>query len=132
MIVAHGIDIVSVERIGHVLDAHGERFLERCFTSEERAMADVPNRDVAAQRLAARFAAKEAVLKALGTGLTGGIQWRDVAVVRDVGPPRVELRGRAAEAAASWGITHWHLSLSHAGGLAMASVIGTGSRAKEA
>ncbi len=65
-------------------------------------------------------------LKALGTGLVGGIEWIDIGVVREDGPPMVELSGKAAEVAAKLGILDWRLSISHAGGVAMASVIGLG------
>ena len=72
------------------------------------------------------YAAKEAILKALGTGLSGGIEWIEIGVIREDGPPMVQLCGRAAEVAAEAGITEWRLSLSHSGGMAMASVIGIG------
>ena len=126
MIVAHGIDIVDVERISSMLDTHGQTFIDRCFTSTEQAAADVTSPEMRAQRFAARYAAKEAVLKALGTGLAGGIEWVEIGIVREDGPPMVELTGRAAEIAAEVGITRWLVSLTHTGGIAMASVIGIG------
>ena len=126
MIVAHGIDVVDVARIESILDTHGEKFIKKCFTRKEQEASDVSSKEVRAERFAARYAAKEAVLKALGTGLSGGIEWVDIGVIRDDGPPMVELCGRAAEVAAEAGITEWRLSLSHAGGIAMASVIGIG------
>lgn len=124
-IVGHGIDLVSIERIGRLLSEHQERFLERCFTAHEQMyFSDVRN---APGHAAARFAAKEAVLKALGTGLTGGIQWTDIEVRRDaMGKPGILLRGKAAEVADSLGITGWHVSLTHADGFASASVIAVG------
>jgi holo-[acyl-carrier protein] synthase len=109
-----------------MLDKHGETFINRCFTKQEQDAADVSSPEMRAQRFAARYAAKEAVLKALGTGLAGGIEWIEIGVAREDGPPMVELTGKAAEIAASAGITEWRLSLSHAGGIAMASVIGIG------
>lgn len=121
-IVGHGIDIVEVARIARALEAHGDRFLERCFTTAERAYAaDRKRRD---EHLAGRFAAKEAVLKALGTGWVSGIAWTDVEVVLlPTGQPTVALRGRAAEVAASLGASRWFLSISHTQTHAMASAI---------
>jgi len=124
--VAHGVDLVEVARITEMLDRHGERFLERCFTPAERAYS--MGRARRTEHLAARFAAKEAVLKALGTGWRSGIAWTDVeVVVEPSGAPGVALAGRAAEVAAQRGVTGWLLSLSHAGGFAMASAIGLGA-----
>jgi holo-[acyl-carrier protein] synthase len=119
----HGIDLVEDARIEAMLTAHAERFLERVFTEGERAYAaSAPGLRV--ERLAVRFAAKEAVLKALGTGWSGGIAWQDVEVVREEGGvPGVRLHGKAAETAAAAGIGRWHLSLSHAGGFSIASVV---------
>jgi holo-[acyl-carrier protein] synthase len=123
-LLAHGIDLTEVARIGRMVAEHGEKFLERCFTERERAYAgDRKRRD---EHLAARFAAKEAVLKALGTGWSSGIAWTDVEVVLlPRGQPTVSLSGRAAEVAASLGITTWFLSLTHTETHAMASVIAT-------
>ena len=126
MIVAHGIDIIDVTRVASMLEKHGQKFIDRCFTQTEQDAANVASDDMRAQRIAARYAAKEAVLKALGTGLAGGIEWIDIGVSRESGPPMVTLQGRAAEVAAKQGICEWRLSLSHAGGMAMASVIGIG------
>jgi holo-[acyl-carrier protein] synthase len=118
-----GVDFVGVERIAELLSRHESRFLERCFTPAEQAYADAnPKRRT--EHLAARFAAKEAVLKALGTGWSGGIGWTDVEVTRnDAGRPGVSLSGRAADIARERGITSWHLSLSHADGYALASAV---------
>jgi holo-[acyl-carrier protein] synthase len=126
MIVAHGIDIADVKRISSMLEKHGQKFIDRCFTETEQAAANVASEDMRAQRFAARYAAKEAVLKALGTGLAGGIEWVDIGVSREDGPPMITLSGRAAEVANKQGIHEWRLSLSHASGMAMASVIGIG------
>ena len=126
MIIAHGIDIVDVSRIESMLEKHGQTFIDRCFTSKEQEASDVSAKELRAERFATRYAAKEAVLKALGTGLSGGIEWIEIGVIREDGPPMVELCGRAAEVAAEAGITEWRLSLSHSGGMAMASVIGIG------
>ena len=119
----HGIDLVDVERIEEMLDRHGARFTNRCFTVREQAYCEssAPSR---AERYAARFAAKEAVLKALGTGLDGGISWTEIEVVRsESGSPRIELRERASQVAEAAGIRSWMLSLTHVEKLASASVI---------
>ena len=130
-IVGHGVDLAPVARIAAMRARHGERFLTRVFTPAERAYAlDRPRR--ADEHLAARFAAKEAALKALGTGLTGGIRWTDVAVEREDAGPRLELTGAAAAAAERIGAVRWHVSLSHAGGMALASVIAESSGADDA
>lgn len=124
-IIGHGIDLTPVDRIDRLLAEHGDRFLLRCFTPAEREYAQ--GRKKAAEHLAARFAAKEATLKALGTGWTGGIAWTDVEVVSTPsGAPILRLSGAAQRAAENLGITDWSLSLSHAGGVAAASVIATG------
>jgi holo-[acyl-carrier protein] synthase len=122
-VLAHGIDLVDVARIGRMVAEHGESFLARCFTEGERAYAgDRKRRD---EHLAARFAAKEAVLKALGTGWSNGIAWTDVEVVLlPSGQPTVSLSGRAAELAQAQGIRAWLLSLSHTETHAIASAIG--------
>ncbi len=121
--VRHGIDLVTVARISELLNRHGERFLDRCFTAHERAYADGQTKR-RAEHLAARFAAKEAVLKALGTGLADGISWTEIEVTRDGrGAPGVKLTGRAAKIAKRLGIAEWAISLSHTDELAMASVI---------
>ena len=122
-IIGHGVDIVEIARIAGMLEDHGERFAERCFTVDERAYADESER-VRAERYAARFAAKEAVLKALGTGLRYGLSFTDIEVRRTAeGGPVVHLHGVAREMAEKRGIVNWHLSLSHAGGFAIGSVI---------
>ena len=122
-VIGHGIDLIEVERIEDMLDRHGGRFMDRCFTVREQAYCEAggPRR---AERYAARFAAKEAVLKALGTGLAGGISWTQIEVVRsDEGQPRLELREEAAQVAESAGVRSWLLSLTHIEKLSMASVL---------
>ena len=123
-IVGHGIDIVDVQRLRQLIERHGERFLCRCFTPEEVAYARRrPQRF--AEHLAARFAAKEAVLKVLGTGLRHGIGWCDIEVVRlPSGQPTLKLAGQAQQIALNRGIARWHLSLSHVSTHATASAIG--------
>ncbi len=122
----HGIDVIDVPRITAMLEKHGDHFINRCFTKIEQAAATVSSEQTRGERFAARYAAKEAVLKALGTGLSGGIEWIEIGVVRDDGAPRIELTGKAAEVAQKAGIVEWRLSLSHAAGIAFASVIGFG------
>lgn len=124
-IVGHGVDIVSVARIDGMVREHAERFLERCFTPGELAYC-TPRKN-AAQHLAARFAAKEAVLKALGSGLSDGITWTEVEVARSAtGAPSIVLTGRAAERAGRLNITGWFVSLSHTDSDAIASVVAVG------
>lgn len=126
VILGHGIDLVDVARIKGLLERHGERFERRIYTEDELAYcnAQVKRRP---EHLAARFAAKEAILKALGTGLSGGISWTELEVVRlPSGQPVVLLHGRAAEIAGARGITGWHISLSHTESSAAASAIAVG------
>ena len=113
MIVGVGIDVVQVDRLERAL-ARTPRLGERLFTDAERSLR--------AESLAARFAAKEAVAKALGA--PGGLRWRDAEVVSDPsGRPRLVLHGGVAAEAEAQGITTWHLSLSHDGGVATAVVV---------
>src|ERR1044071_9572559 len=94
MIIGIGSDIVDVRRIKDVLDRHGDRFLDRCFTTLERAKADRRTRRV--ETYAKRFAAKEACSKALGTGLAHGVFWRDMGVINSPGGrPTIKLTGGA-------------------------------------
>jgi holo-[acyl-carrier protein] synthase len=122
----HGIDIIDVSRIEAMLEKHGDHFIERCFTEAEQEAAEVSSTQTRSQRFAARYAAKEAVLKALGTGLSGGIEWIEIGVVRDSGSPTIVLTGKAQEVALKAGIDQWRLSLSHTQSIAIASVIGFG------
>jgi len=119
---AHGIDIVEIARFGELLDHHPERARARLFTGGELSYARGKKRET--EHLAARFAAKEAVLKALGTGWADGLAWTDVEVTRDdAGRPGLALHNRAAQLAAERGITSWLISLSHTDTHAIASVI---------
>jgi holo-[acyl-carrier protein] synthase len=115
-----GVDMIEVARIEEAMARHGERFFSRFFTEGERAAcADV------AQRLAARFAAKEAVAKALGTGI-GDIKWVEIEVVSDArGRPLVQLHGAALALAQQMGLQVWELSLSHTASHAIAFVVAT-------
>lgn len=121
-VVGIGLDLTEVDRIERLLGDHPERFLERCFTPSERFDAGEGPRRV--ERLAARFAAKEAALKALGTGWSDGIGWTDVSVERlNSGKPRLVVAGRAAEIASGLGIARWHVTLTHTGTHAAAMVV---------
>ena len=122
MIVGLGIDIVEIGRLGEALRRHGDRFAERVFTAGERAACEARGDRVLA--LAARFAAKEACLKALGTGWAEGLGFRDVEIVREGGqPPRLVLHGEAARRADKLGVVRSHVSLTHQPGLAAAVVV---------
>lgn len=123
MIVAVGTDAIEVERVQRAVDhpRWGERFQQRVFTAGEIGYCTRRRRN--AESFAARFAAKEAVMKALGTGYANGVWWRDIEVVRESGAPRLVLHGGAAARAAALGITRWHLALTHTAGQALAYVI---------
>jgi len=122
MIVAIGIDIIEVGRIREVL-TRTPRFRERVFTAAERSYCDSRGA-VAAQHYAARFAAKEAALKALQTGWRGGISWQDVEVAsRDSGAPYLVLHGPVLELFKNSGAAAAHLSLSHTTEHAIAQVV---------
>lgn len=124
-VLAHGIDLIDVARVARSIQEHGERFLSRVFTPAERAYADASRRRL--EHLAARFAAKEAVLKALGTGWGQGVAWTDVEVAHGPGGrPVVVLHAAAADHARQQGIASWALSLSHTSTHAIASVIASG------
>jgi holo-[acyl-carrier protein] synthase len=125
-VLGHGIDLVEVQKIASLLERHGERFATRCFTADEVAYCRRSTKRVA-EHFAVRFAAKEAVLKALGTGRRHGIQWTDIGVVRlPTGEPTVELRGVAQRIAGERGIRSWSLSLTHVHTTAAASAIALG------
>ena len=122
MIVGIGIDVVEVARIARLLagDAgRAQRFLARCFTAGERAYCEA--RSDRAGRYAARFAAKEAAVKALGA--PAGLRWTHMEVTRDARAPALALSGVAARAARALGVTHLHLSITHDAGVAVAVVV---------
>jgi holo-[acyl-carrier protein] synthase len=122
MIVGTGIDIVEVPRLAATLERFGERFLKRVFTAEEIRYCD--SKANRAERYAARFAAKEAGLKAIGTGLRGGISWRELEVSREPGGrPMLSFHGIAATYANRLGARRFSLSLSHTAQHAIAQVI---------
>jgi holo-[acyl-carrier protein] synthase len=122
MIYGIGTDIVAIERFQRFMDGGNSAIIERLFTPAERSRCE--SRKDAASCLAARFAAKEAFLKALGTGLSDGISWQDIEVTNnDQGKPDLVISGKAAELFRSRELTGIHLSLSHDGGKAVAMVI---------
>ena len=128
-IIGHGIDLVDVERIEDMLERHGSRFIERCFTVREQMYCESSS-EARPQRYAARFAAKEAVFKAIGTGLVEGMAFNQIEVLRAAdGEPSLELQGRVAEVAQREGIKRWLLSLSHIKLYATASAIALGDSA---
>jgi len=122
MIVGTGIDIAEVPRIEASIARFGDRFLRRIFTEAEiRYCESKANR---VERYAARFAAKEAAMKAIGTGWNHGVRWRDVEVCRQAGGrPTIVFHGKAAEFAAKLGAIYIALSLSHTEEYAIAQVI---------
>ena len=122
MIIGTGIDLVEIERIRQSVDRFGPRFLNRIFTSAEQAYC-LRKRN-SAESFAARFAAKEAAAKALGTGISRGVNWLEIEVVRAPGGrPGVRFHGRAAQIAAHLGVARAALSITHTAALAMASVV---------
>jgi holo-[acyl-carrier protein] synthase len=122
MIVGTGIDLVEIERIQRSVDRFGERFLDRVYTAAEKAYC--VRKRKSAESLAARFAAKEAGAKALGTGINHGVAWLEIEVVRETGGrPAIVFHGRALERAERLGMRSAALSLTHTGSLAMASVV---------
>jgi holo-[acyl-carrier protein] synthase len=120
-IIGIGTDLARIERFRKFLQP-GNKVLQRIFADDERSYA-LQKKDPA-PHLAARFAAKEAYVKALGTGLRDGLSWRQVVVVRDpLGCPSLQLSGRAAEMLEERGAKSTHLSYSHDGEYAVATVI---------
>jgi holo-[acyl-carrier protein] synthase len=116
--VSVGVDIVEIERVAGVIARWGERFLQRVYTETELAYCRgrIPE-------LAARFAGKEAVTKALGTGIRG-LAWREIEILADpLGKPLVRLHGRARARAAAIGLSHFAVSLSHSRDYAVAMVV---------
>lgn len=127
MILGSGIDLVEIERIQQSLQRFGPRFLNRVYTEAEQAYC--LRKRKSAESLAARFAAKEAGAKALGTGISHGVNWLEIEVIREPGGrPALRFHGRAAEICAHLGVAHAALSLTHTGSLAMASVVLEGGR----
>jgi holo-[acyl-carrier protein] synthase len=122
MIVGSGIDLAEIERIQHAMDRYGQRFLNRVYTAAEQTYC--MSKRKSAESFAARFAAKEAGAKALGTGISHGVNWLEIEVVREPGGrPTLRFHGRAASFAARLGVARSALSITHTTTLAMASVV---------
>jgi holo-[acyl-carrier protein] synthase len=122
MIVGSGIDLAEIGRIQQSIDRYGSRFLNRIYTAAEQAYC--LRKRKSAESFAARFAAKEAGAKALGTGISRGVNWLEIEVVREPGGrPNLQFHGRAALIAARLGVAHAALSITHTSDLAMASVV---------
>ena len=124
-IIGHGVDLVLIARVERVWQRHGQRFLDRTYTPAEQRYC-LEGR-LAATRLAGRFAAKEAVMKVLGTGWTRGVEFAHIETLPDaMGKPVVTLLDSTAAVAANLGIRSILISISHAGDYATASAIGIG------
>lgn len=123
MIIGIGLDVVEIDRIARALARHGGRFAPRFFTPREQSYCHRGGPRVAAARFAARFAAKEAFVKALGTGFVGGA-WRDIEVIHDgTGRPQIYLGGAWTAQTAALGVVQVFVSLTHARQYAAAQVI---------
>jgi len=121
-----GTDLVEVGRIESMLERHGDTFRNRVYSDQEIRYCSA--RAAAAQHYAGRWAAKEAVLKVLGTGWTGGLKWSEIEVQNaDSGQPLMQLSGKAAEIAAAMGIQHIMISISHTDQYAVAYAVGLGA-----
>lgn len=121
-IISHGIDLVEFGRIEELLDRHERRFLERVFTARELADAEKVKNHI--EKLAGRFAAKEAVMKLIGTGWRDGVAWTDIQVVNnELGQPIVNISGKVKELAEQKGIEQITLSITHTANFAMASAV---------
>jgi holo-[acyl-carrier protein] synthase len=121
-IVAHGIDLVDCPRIEEMVERHGERFINRVFTAAEQAYAEANKNKT--EKLAGRFAAKEAVLKLMGTGWRGKIAWTDIEVINNaVGQPEVTLSGEVKKLAEELGIKHISVSITHTANFVIASAV---------
>ena len=121
-IVAHGIDLVDCPRIEQMIQRHGERFVNRVFTPAEQAYAEKNKNEV--EKLAGRFAAKEAVLKLVGTGWRGKIAWTDIEIINNAaGQPGVTLGGEVRKIADKLGIKHISVSITHTANFAIASAV---------
>ena len=125
-VVGHGIDVVDIAKIRRWIEDSRDPLIPRCFVQAE--LDEIGDGIHRIERLAGRFAAKEAVLKAIGTGFAAGVAFTDVVIQRAPGAaPEIRLSGGATQAATALGVTAWKLSISHAGGIAMASVLALGA-----
>ena len=121
-LVAHGIDLVDCPRIEEMIERHGERFIKRVFTAAEQAYAETKKNKI--EKLAGRFAAKEAILKLMGTGWRGKIAWTDIEIINNsAGQPEVTLSGEVEKIAGKLGIGHVSVSITHTANFAIASAV---------
>jgi holo-[acyl-carrier protein] synthase len=120
-IIGLGFDATDIDRVADVIERYGQRFLERIFTDVE--IAYCTKRRVPAIHFAGRFAAKEAGMKALGTGHSRGVLWRDVEVIRHNGPPQLQFHGGARRRFDRMGGVSTLLTITHSDDLAMAQVL---------
>ena len=120
-IIGLGLDATDIDRVSEMIERYGDRFLQRIFTEGEIGYA--MRRRVPSIHFAGRFAAKEAAMKALGTGHSAGVLWRDVEVVRHGGPPQLQLHGGAGRRFAAIGGRTSLLTITHSDDLAMAQVL---------
>lgn len=120
-IIGIGLDATDIPRIRKTVERFGDHFLHRIFTGDELAYCG-RKRDPA-ESLAARFAAKEAAMKALGTGHTQNVAWRDIEVVRGFGPPQLRFHGGAERRFKRLGATASHLTITHSEALSIAQVV---------
>jgi holo-[acyl-carrier protein] synthase len=121
-IVAHGIDLVDCPRIEAMRERHGERFIQRIFTKAEQAYAKANKNEI--EKLSGRFAAKEAVLKLMGTGWRGKIAWTDIEIINNSsGQPEVVLSGEVEKIAGKLGIKRISVSITHTANFAIASAV---------
>jgi holo-[acyl-carrier protein] synthase len=122
VIVGLGLDIAEIDRIEAAITRHGAPFIERIYTSREVAYCESHRNKF--ERYAGRFAAKEAAMKALGTGWRAGVRWRDIEAIREAsGKPSLRLAGVARELADRLGVKNISLTITHSGNLALAEVI---------
>jgi holo-[acyl-carrier protein] synthase len=122
MVIGVGTDLIEIARIEQSIRRFGERFLRRVYT--QREIDYCRRKKNAAESFAARFAAKEAGAKALGTGISRGVNWLELEIAREPsGKPSLQLSGRAAERARALGVTHTSLSLTHSREVALAVVV---------
>ena len=120
-IIGIGIDATDLPRVADILERYGDRFLRRVFTDGE--IAYCTKRRDPVPHLGGRFAVKEAAMKALGTGQSRGVTWKDIEVVRGSGPPRLKLHGGAARRAEEMGVQQSLVTITHSETLAFAQVV---------
>lgn len=120
-IIGIGIDATDLPRVADLVQRYGDRFLRRVFTDGE--LAYCTKRRDPVPHLAGRFAVKEATMKALGTGQSRGVMWKDIEVVRGGGPPRLHMHGGAARRAGEMGVTRSLVTITHSQSLAFAQVM---------